>query len=218
MFSRLTRLEKVLLLSFSFTIAMLIIRLIYTGSYLYLFYPWNLFLAAVPYFFARKLSHDKKGIINILLLCGWLLFFPNAPYLITDVFHFEERAEAPVWFDLVLVISGAWNGLIAGMVSLSRVEHFLAHSRARKRVKTLCALSLILCSYGVYVGRYWRFNSWDVFTQPKALLHASAGSIVHPHYHIQIWLFTLVFGAMMYLIYTSLKLFTGVAIKENLSQ
>ena len=218
MFSRLTRLEKTLLLSFSFTITMLLARLIYTGSYLYLFYPWNLFLAAIPYLFARKLDNDKKGIINLLLLCGWLLFFPNAPYLITDVFHFEERTDAPVWFDLVLVISGAWNGLIAGMVSLFQVEHFLAHSRARRRVKTLCALSLILCSYGVYVGRYWRFNSWDIFTQPKALFHASAGSIVHPHYHIEIWLFTFVFGAMMYLIYATLKLFAGMNIKENLSQ
>ena len=96
MFSRLTRLEKTLLLSFGFTLLMLLTRLVYTGSYMYLFYPWNLFLAAIPYLFARKLNNDKKGYRNGLLLCGWLLFFPNAPYLITDVFHFEERTEAPV--------------------------------------------------------------------------------------------------------------------------
>lgn len=215
MFSRLTRLERTLLLSFGFTLLMLLSRLVYTGIYMYLFYPWNLFLATVPYLFARKLNNDKKGFRNLMLLCGWLLFFPNAPYLITDVFHFEERTEAPVWFDLILVISGAWNGLIAGMVSLLRVERFLILSKARKRVKTLCALFLILCSYGVYVGRYWRFNSWDIIMQPKALLHASAGSIVHPHYNLQLWTFTLVFGVMMYLIYTTLKLFANAAFKTQ---
>ena len=210
MFSRLTRLEKALLLSFGFTLFMLLMRLLYTNAYDYLFYPWNLLLACIPYLFARKLNNDKKSIRNLLLLCGWLLFFSNAPYLITDVFHFEERAEAPAWFDLILVISGAWNGLIAGMVSLLYVERFLFLSKAKKRVKTLCGVFLILCSYGVYVGRFWRFNSWDIIMQPKALFHASAGSIVHPHYYIQLWIFTLVFGAMMYLIYTTMKLFAAI--------
>ena len=71
-------------------------------------------------------------------------------------------------------------------------------------------LFIVLCSYGVYVGRFWRFNSWDIVTQPKALFHASAGSFVHPHYYIGIWAFTFVFGAMMYLIYTTMKLFANV--------
>lgn len=210
MFSRLTRLERTLLLSFFFTVFALVVRLLYTGKYDYLFYPWNLFLAAVPYLFARKLNKDKKRFANGWLLAGWLLFFPNAPYLITDVFHFHETTDAPVWFDLILVVSGAWNGLIAGMVSLLYVERFLFHFIKENRVKWVCAGFIVLCSYGVYVGRYWRFNSWDIVTQPKALFHASAGSIVHPHYHVGIWVFTLVFGVMMYLIYTTMKLFANV--------
>ncbi len=210
MFSKLTHLEKTLLLSFGFTLVILTVRILYSGNRDYLFYPWNLLLAAIPYLFARKLNQNRKGIVNVLLLSGWLLFFPNAPYLITDIFLFEKTTESPFWFDLILVISGAWNGLIAGMVSLLFVEKFLLLSKVKKRVKALNILFIILCSYGVYVGRYWRFNSWDIVMQPKALFHASAGTIFHPHYHIQIWIFTAVFAVLMYLIYMTMKQFTLV--------
>ena len=215
MFSKMTRLERILLLSFAFTICASLVRLLYTGKYDYLFYPWNLFLAAIPYLFARRLNVDRKRFRNGLLLAGWLLFFPNAPYLITDVFHFRETTDAPVWFDLVLVISGAWNGLVAGMISLLYVERFLFHFMKENRLQWISAGFIVLCSYGVYVGRFWRFNSWDIVTQPKALLHASAGSVVHPHYHVGIWAFTLVFGVMMYLIYNTMKLFAGVEFSNN---
>lgn len=215
MFSKITKLERTMLLSFSFTILVSLVRLLYTGKYDFLFYPWNLFLAAIPYLFARKLSLDRKRIANGVLMAGWLLFFPNAPYLITDVFHFRQTTDAPVWFDLILVMSGAWNGLMAGMISLLYVERFLFRFITENQVKWISAGFIILCSYGVYVGRYWRFNSWDIVAQPKALLHASAGTIFHPHYHVGIWAFTLVFGVMMYLIYTTMKLFAGIGFNNS---
>lgn len=215
MFSKITKLERTLLLSFSFTVFALLLRLFYTGKYDYLFYPWNLFLAAIPYLFARRVSKDKKRSANLLLLTGWLLFFPNAPYLITDVFHFRETTDVPVWFDLILVMSGAWNGLVAGMVSLLYVERFLFHFIKENRVKWICTGFIILCSYGVYIGRYWHFNSWAILTHPQALFHASAGSIVHPHYHVGIWAFTFVFGIMMYLIYAMMKQFASIGLADS---
>src|SRR6202008_1566925 len=87
---------------------------------------WNTFLAAIPYFVSTQLLKLKKlNLAAWLMLAVWLAFFPNAPYIITDILHYEERPPVPFWYDVLLVISAAWNGLILGLVSLMNVEIFL---------------------------------------------------------------------------------------------
>ncbi|TKK71938.1 DUF1361 domain-containing protein [Ilyomonas limi] len=186
MFRQLTPLERILLISIGFTLGLLVARFLFTGDFTYFFYPWNLFLAILPYLFSRRLKHAQNNIKGWLLIAGWLLFFPNAPYLITDVFHFQERQPVPQWYDLILVVSGAWNGLMLGIISLMQVEQFLRLYIRPKIVQLSCVLFALLCGYGVYVGRYWRFNSWDVVAQPQTLFKASARSIINPHHNIQL--------------------------------
>ena len=205
MFKQLTALERILLLSIGFTLSLLAVRFISTSEFTYFFYPWNLLLAILPYLFSRRLKHTKVGITGWLMLACWLLFFPNAPYLVTDIFHFQERDPVPQWYDLILVISGAWNGLMLGIISLMQVEQFLSTHIQPRIVQLSCVLVALLCGYGVYIGRYWRFNSWDVIVQPGALLKASARSIIRPHHNIQLWAFTIVFAALFYFVYLTIK-------------
>ena len=206
MLKSLTPLEKILLLSVGFTLSTLVARCLFTGGDLtYFFYPWNLLLAIIPYSFSRALQHAKNNIKAWLLIAGWLLFFPNAPYLVTDVFHFQERPPVPQWYDLILVISGAWNGLVLGILSLMQVEQFLQLYVKPKIVQLSSVLFALLCGYGVYVGRYWRFNSWDVVTQPETLFRASACSVIQPHHNIQLWAFTIAFAALFYTVYLTLR-------------
>src|SRR5215471_15905535 len=118
--------QKLVAVSLSFMLGLLTIRVGYTGSITYLFYPWNLFLAIVPLYVSGLLLKQKTSNWKTnLLFALWLLFLPNAPYLVTDIFHFEERPPMPAWFDLLLVVSGAWNGILVCMISLFRVEKFL---------------------------------------------------------------------------------------------
>lgn len=205
MVKQLTPLEKILLLSIALTLSMLGARCLFTRDFTYLFYPWNLFLATVPYSFSRRLKYARNNIKGWLLITGWLLFFPNAPYLITDMFHFEKRYPVPQWYDLILVVSGAWNGLILGIISLIQVEQFLRLYVQQKIVHLSSVLFALLCGYGVYIGRYWRFNSWDVIAQPETLFKASARSIIRPHHNIQLWAFTIAFAALFYIVYLTVK-------------
>ena len=164
---RLSSLSRMLLLSVSFTMALLAFRMFRTHTLEYGFYVWNTFLAAIPYFCSNQLVHCKKiNGVAILLLAGWLLFFPNAPYIITDLFHYEEKPNFPVWYDLILVTSATWNGLILGIVSLMRVEAFLSNHMKQVWVKLCVFASLFLCGYGIFMGRYLRFNSWDIVNKP----------------------------------------------------
>jgi uncharacterized membrane protein len=126
MIKKLNGFERMVLLSILFTIILVVIRYLSTSDQQYFFYPWNLFLATVPYFFSRRLKKYKQINLKVMAtLCCWLLFLPNAPYVITDFFHFEERPPVPYWFDLLLVVSGAWNGAVLGITSLMQVERFL---------------------------------------------------------------------------------------------
>jgi len=125
-FKKLNEMQKLICVSLLFTLALLAVRVAYTGTVAYLFYPWNLLLALVPFYFSGLLLKQKKfGWKTILVFASWFLFLPNAPYLVTDIFHFEERPPVPAWFDLLLVVSGAWNGVLICMISLFRIEKFL---------------------------------------------------------------------------------------------
>ncbi|SJZ79147.1 DUF1361 domain-containing protein [Sediminibacterium ginsengisoli] len=199
-------LSKMLLLSCMFTMVLLFIRIIWTGQPDYGFYPWNTFLAAIPYIMGCRLQqYNKLGPGAFATAVIWLLFLPNAPYLLTDIFHFEERPGFPVWFDMIMVSSGSWNGLILGVISLMQFETFLAKLVKPFWVKVGMFTGLLLCSYGIFIGRYLRFNSWDVFTSPKMIISSSAHHFLLPHHYISLWAFTFLFTVLLCVVYFTVK-------------
>lgn len=208
MIKNISAVEKMIMAGIGFTMILLTARMLYTSDLMYGFYIWNTFLAAVPLLISRQLKKIEK--INwqaFVLLCCWLLFFPNAPYIITDIFHFEQRPPVPYWFDLVLVISAAWNGLMLGIVSLIYVERFLARYLQKFGVIVSVSACMLLCSYGVYLGRYLRYNSWTVVTHPVRVLKTTSGHIFFPFQHVGTWAFTFSFTLLLCLVYFTLKQF-----------
>jgi uncharacterized membrane protein len=198
--------QHLVIVSVGFTMLLLAFRVFYSGTLSYIFYAWNLFLAAVPLFFSSHLSkRDKLNPGALLLLCGWLLFFPNAPYVVTDLFHYKERWPVPKWYDLLLVLSAAWNGLMLGFISLAQVERFLAGVVNKRRMQALVFVFLLLCGYGIYIGRFMRFNSWDLITDPFSLLGETARHFVNPIEHLVVWKFTLLFALTLAVIYYGIK-------------
>lgn len=203
---KLSDFEKMIIISISFTVALVATRFFITDDPQYFFYPWNLFLAAIPLVISRTLKKYKRINFKVsVLLCLWLLFFPNAPYIITDVFHFEQRPPIAYWFDLLIVISGAWNGVAIGITSLMQVEKFLSkHIKAKWR-QPATVLLILLCSYGIYLGRYKRYNSWSIITKPEDIAHTIVSHIAEPWEHMQAWLFTFLFAALISIMYFTIK-------------
>lgn len=198
--------KKLVLISLGFTLSLLFVRAFYTGEPAYFFYPWNLFLATVPLFFSSLLKRQATINYKSIFYFGlWLLFLPNAPYLVTDIFHFEHRSPVPIWFDLMLVVSGAWNGILLCMLSLFSVEKFIRKVCNKKYVTLIMISILVACGYGIYIGRFLRFNSWDVVTDPAGLLKASTHHIHHPVQSLNVWLFTFLFAAFLSIIYFTIK-------------
>ena len=198
--------SKLLLLSVCFTMSLLLVRFFYAGTTDYRFYGWNTFLAAIPYLMSTQLIKCRRfGPAAICLLVIWLLFFPNAPYIITDLLHYEERPPIPYWYDIILVVSAAWNGLILGLASLMNVEHFLSRYLRPLWLHACMALSFLLCGYGIFMGRFLRYNSWDVVSEPRELVYMSAHHVLLPQRYPKLWVFTVLFAMLLGVIYYTLK-------------
>lgn len=157
----------------------------YRGTQTFFFLNWNLFLAWVPYLIALSLpflhrKFNSKKIIVGALFC-WLLFFPNAPYIITDFLHLRKRAGIPLWYDMMLFMSFAWTGLILGYVSLLEIQVFLRKFFSKTMVNLASILALLLCGFGIYLGRFQRWNSWDIVTNPFSLFADILKVLTQPH-------------------------------------
>ncbi len=203
---KISTISRLLLLSVGFTMSMLLVRFLYSHTTDYRFYGWNTFLAAIPYLVSTQLLKLKRfGFAAMLMLAAWLLFFPNAPYIITDILHYEERPPVPFWYDVLLVISAAWNGLILGLISLMNVEIFLLRYLKTGWVTFCVFVSLLLCGYGIFLGRFLRFNSWDLFTDPSMVAYTSAHHVFRWQQYSKLWVFTLLFAVLLCIIYYTLK-------------
>jgi uncharacterized membrane protein len=207
---KITAIEKMLLVSLAFIIVLVIARVIITKQLMYAFYCWNLLLAIIPLLLSKwLLKQPSINIKSITILIVWLLFYPNAPYIVTDIFHLTKRPPSPLWFDLLIVVNAAWCGLMLGIASLLQVEQFLAKHKKIIWVHCFIILCLLLSGYGVYIGRYLRFNSWDIVTNPFNLMIVFMEQISNPYKHKVIWLFTLLFGCSIYLFYYTIKAFNN---------
>ncbi len=192
-------------LSVLFFVGLLVARVAVCGKLTFVFLLWNIFLAIVPLFLSFHLQTTKRKILQWLLFFGWLLFFPNAPYVITDLLHLFERPNIPLWFDVVLLFSAAWLGLLFGIISLMHVEKWLLQNFNQAKTNWLLFGCMMLSGFGVYLGRFLRFNSWDAVQDPSSLFYSIGKSIINPVDHLRTWGFTFLFGLMVWLIYKTMQ-------------
>jgi uncharacterized membrane protein len=159
------------------SVAVLAGRIFFTGRMAYGLLAWNLFLAWLPLVFsvlACERYEQASGRDWRFLSFGaaWLLFFPNAPYIFTDLMHlavrFSERfwLDLHLWLDLLLVLLFALTGLVLGFLSLYLMQSVVKDMCGRAVSWVFVAGVACLSSFGIYLGRFMRFNSWDVVFKP----------------------------------------------------
>ncbi len=179
------------------------VRISLTGHPYYVFLVWNLFLAAIPLGLSLGLQRAARPGRVIPLLAVWLLFFPNAPYVLTDLIHLTPQGhpKVPQWLDLVMLLSFGLVSLWLGFQSLRIVQHWVEERSSRRVGWGVIAGVLGLSGFGVYLGRFLRWNSWDVVHQPHLLLGDILARVTNPVQHFQTWSFTAGFGILLMLAY-----------------
>jgi uncharacterized membrane protein len=146
------------------------------------FLVWNLVLAWIPLLLSLGVYDAYRRGRSLLwvapMIVLWLLFLPNAPYIVTDFVHLSASSRAPLWFDGVELSAFSWTGMLLGFVSLYLVHAVLRDRYGARFGWSAVLFVLALSGVGVYLGRVKRWNSWDLLTQPGqrlAELHAHVG-------------------------------------------
>jgi uncharacterized membrane protein len=189
-------------------LGLIAVRVLRTGQPHYLFLIWNLFLACVPLASSRALTAARRrgaspwaqGILVVL----WLLFLPNAPYIVTDLVHLSSRGGMIFWYDLGMLFSCAAAGLLLGYLSVLDVQHLVEDTLGKAAGWLVAGGALMLAGFGVYMGRAMRWNSWDVVLDPIGLFGSVADLLLNPRLYPRAWAITLLFGAGLLLGYATL--------------
>ena len=164
-----------LLLSTLLTAALFISPLLGGSRLIYRFIPWNLFLAWIPYLSALLAASLHQLFPRrwwLLLIPGivWLAFFPNAPYLLTDLIHFNTQTTFIVWRRIFLLASTIWTGVFLAIFSLRSMQEIVRAYLGSLVSWVFVFVSLGLSGIGVVLGRVFRWNSWDLLFHPLEIL------------------------------------------------
>ena len=200
-----------LVLSSALAVAMTAVRVVHSGSWVYTFLVWNLFLAWIPLAFALVLWWVSQWPrrpwgLSMALLGGWLLFFPNAPYIVTDLMHVGAHHDVPLWYDAMMLFVFAWNGLLLGFVSLWIVHQIVERRLGVVAGWLMVASALVAGGFGIYLGRFLRWNSWDVVTMPHSLLANILDLLVNPLAYPHAFSVTVAFAGTLAVMYVTLAL------------
>jgi uncharacterized membrane protein len=191
-------------------IGLVLARVAYSDSGRHLGLIWNLFLAWIPFmlaYFAHAVSWRRATLYLIIPVIAllWLIFFPNAPYMLTDLQDLSRRAtEAPLWYDVIIVVWCSWTGMLLGVISLYLMQDIIVRSFGRTAGWVFVFVISGLSSFGVYIGRFVRLNSWDILQNPAETAQGILGIVIDPSRRLAAFtlLYTVFFLFVFLLLYS----------------
>jgi uncharacterized membrane protein len=191
-------------------VGLVLARVAYSESVRHLGLIWNLFLAWIPFmlaYFAHAVSWRKATLYLIIPFVAflWLIFFPNAPYMLTDLQDLTRKTnDAPLWYDVIIVVWTSWTGTLLGVISLYLMQDIIIRRFGRKIGWGFVFVISILSSFGIYIGRFVRLNSWDILQDPAETAQEILGIIVDPSMRLAAFtlLYTFFFLFVFLLLYS----------------
>jgi uncharacterized membrane protein len=219
MFKRET-LVPMLALSFASMVSVVLVlgRIVWTRDTHFGFLIWNLFLAWMPMVFAvLAREHQKNGRSPgwrfFAFGAAWLLFFPNAPYIFTDIVHLSHNyprfwADRD-WADLMLILINAVTGLVLGFLSLYLMQSAVRRLAGEWMSWLFIAGVVTLSGFGIFMGRFMRLNSWDIIA-PGKMLHTIGTWTRHAPMEYSLG-FSSLFAAFLFVSYLMLYALTHLS-------
>lgn len=202
-----------ILLTTAAGVGLIVSRVYLTGYRAYLGLIWNLFLAWLPLVFALGVCRlHRAGARNswkLWSLAGlWLLFFPNAPYIFTDLIHVHGWLNGHYWADLTMILLVAFTGFLLGFMSLYLMQSVVADRLGHVAGWLFIVMVAGLTGLGIYIGRILRWNSWDVFIHPVGISMDLGRLAAHPLANARSFKFQALFAGFLFFGYLMLYALT----------
>jgi uncharacterized membrane protein len=191
-----------LVLSSCVSLGILLVHVISTHSFIYWYLGWNLLLAWLPLLFVVLLReslghHPWLAWRPMIWTVLWLAFLPNSFYIVSDLLHLQGVSTTDLLYDTVMMVSFMLNGLVLGYISLYQVHGELKKRLSANWANSLVSLSIIVCSFAIYLGRDLRWSSWDLIVNPQGILFDISNQIIDPLHHLQAFTTTLMFFVLI---------------------
>jgi uncharacterized membrane protein len=195
-----------IVLSSALALALFAERVYLSRNATFLFLPWNLFLAWIPYLCSLGVSllnqrYPRRWLYVLPLGLVWLIFLPNAPYIITDLWHLDERLPVPFWYDLGMLAIFAWTGCFLAIASLSSMQRVVNQYLGSWVGWFFALFAICLSGLGIYLGRFMNWSSWDLILRPQIVLADTLPRFAYPFRDLQLFGVTAMFGAFLLVCY-----------------
>lgn len=181
--------------------ALLLMRTVYSQNLSHLYLIWNIFLAYLPKYLSGKIAQTSKKSFHYLIFVLWILFLPNAPYLITDIIHLCSYTRIRQTTDTLLLFSSGIIGLFFYLISLGEMTQWMKKNYQFSKQELLIVIFSALSGYGLYLGRFLRLNSWEVFSNPDNVMHSLAYSFLNYQNLKESALISFAFAIFLYFAY-----------------
>src|SRR5512133_819471 len=191
-------------------ILLVVARVAYSDTERHTGLVWNLFLAWIPFmlaYFAHLVSWRRSTLYFVIPVIAflWLIFFPNAPYMLTDLQDLARRSfDAPLWYDVIIVVWASWTGMLLGVISLYLMQDIIILTFGRAPGWIFVFVISALSSFGIYIGRFVRLNSWDILQNPAEVAQQILGLVIDPSMRLAAFtvLYTIFFLFVFLLLYS----------------
>jgi uncharacterized membrane protein len=191
-------------------IALVVARVAYSETGRHLGLIWNLFLAWIPFilsYFTHALLSKRSWLYLALPFIAflWLIFYPNAPYMLTDLQDLaRDPGGAPLWYDVIIIVWSSWTGMLLGIISLYLMQDLVVRLFGRISGWIFVFLISGLSSFGIYIGRFVRLNSWDILQNPTDAAMEILGVVIDPSMRLAAFtlLYTFFFLFIFLLLYS----------------
>lgn len=180
-------------------VGLVLARVAYSDSTRHTGLLWNLFLVWIPFIlsYAAHIGSWRRSTLLLLipiLSIFWFIFFPNAPYMLTDLQDLARRAvDAPLWYDVIILVWCSWTAMLLGIVSLFLMQDIIHRTINRIAGWLFVLVISSLSSFGMYIGRFVRLNSWDILLDPAETAMTILGLVVDPSRRIAVFTFLYTF-------------------------
>lgn len=200
-------------------VMLVVARIAYSETGQHIGLVWNLFLAWIPFilaYFAHLVSWRKTTLYFIIPVIAflWLIFFPNAPYMLTDLQDLARRSfDAPLWYDVIIVVWASWTGMLLGVISLYLMQDIIIRTFGRTPGWVFVFLISALSSFGIYIGRFVRLNSWDILQNPTEVAQDILGVVIDPS--MRLAAFTILYTVFFLFVYLLLYSFSYMVHEQS---